>query len=73
MNRKDFKIDTWFERDRSYVGLTNKDDVILEFWDNDVVELIEDGFIDPKNYLVSMLEYANYLGVIKGARICKEI
>ena len=44
---------------------------LLEFWDNDVTELIEAGFINPKNYLQSMIDYARYLGLID--RISREI
>ena len=68
---KKYEINTWFERDRSFVELTKNGKSILEFWDNDVTELIEAGFINPKNYLRSMIDYARYLGLID--RISREI
>jgi hypothetical protein len=40
------KINTWFERDRMYVGLFSTKDVLLvEWWDGAVAEAVEDGFL----------------------------
>lgn len=57
---------TWFERDRAYVELVNKNTnrAILEWWDDEVREAVEDGFLDPRDYHRSAFEYAKYLGVI---------
>lgn len=55
---------TWFERDRAHVRLTDKETEqkdILEYWDDDVRELVEAGFLDPKNWHKSMVDYYNYL------------
>lgn len=64
---EDTYLDTWFERDRAYVGLHNKknDKVIIEWWDEDVAQAIEDGFLDPKDLHYSAYEYAKYLGLIR--------
>ena len=62
-------IETWFERDRRYVGLSNKameskdqtkrNTVIIEWWDEDITQLVEDGFLDSKRWHESAVEYAN--------------
>lgn len=59
-------VETWLERDRAHVELQDANDrTILEFWDEDVQELIEDGFIKPSDWAGSMVEYAMHLGVIR--------
>lgn len=68
-----YAIETWFERDRAYVGLYYADDsgradtngpAIIEWWDEEVSEAIEDGFLDPRDYIGSAFETANNLGII---------
>jgi hypothetical protein len=61
------KIETWFERDRAYVALVDKKtgEYIVEWWDEDVHSLVEDGFLDPRDWHGSAYEYANYLGIIR--------
>lgn len=63
----EYAIETWFERDRAYVGLYPADsdgqpdtnqEAIVEFWDDDLADMIDFGCIDPDNYLHSMIEYA---------------
>jgi hypothetical protein len=58
---------TWFERDRAHVELRNAStgETIIEFWDEEVAELVEDGFLEPKNWHRSAREYAEYLGLLK--------
>lgn len=52
-------INTWFERDRSYVGLEDlKGNTIVEFWDDEVADMIESGYLNPKNLHKSCYEYA---------------
>ena len=60
------KIDTWFERDRAYVGLNNAetDETIIEWWDEDVAQAVEDGFLDPSDWHGSALDYAKHLGIL---------
>jgi hypothetical protein len=54
---------TWFERDRANVTIENKEDnqTLAEFWDETVSELVEDGFLDSRNFHKSAVEYLNYL------------
>ena len=68
-----YSIETWFERDRAMVrliehgndGLVDYDKEVFCFWDNNVNELVEDGFLNPKDWLQSAFEYAQYIGLIK--------
>lgn len=65
-NSKQYKVNTHFERDRAYVSvedLNGKE--IITWWDDDVRELIDDGFLNPKNFEKSAIEYARYLGLIE--------
>jgi len=73
----------WFERDRKHLELldTSSDETILEFWDSEVNEIIEDGFITPpklymnindgKNWHDEMMDYADYLGLL-GSYACPD-
>lgn len=70
-----YSVQTWFERDRAHVALyygTNQDandDLIVEWWDGAVAEAVEDGFLDPRDYLSSAIEYAESVGFTpKGKR-----
>jgi hypothetical protein len=39
-------LQTWFERDRAHVCLTDLDgNTIIEWWDAEVYEAVEDGFL----------------------------
>lgn len=64
----DFKIETWFERDRAHVALINTktDETVIEWRDDEVAEAVEDGFLNPKNWKKSALEYAKSLNLIWG-------
>lgn len=60
-----YQLETWFERDRAHVELKDANDqTILEWWDENVSEAIEDGFLDPRNFLGSATEYARELGLL---------
>ena len=64
----DTSIETWFERDRAHVELRYKageERTILGFWDEQVSELVEDGFLNPRDWHGSMFEYAAHLGIIE--------
>lgn len=58
-------LDTWFERDRAHVSLTEKTTGagVLDVWDEEVAALVEDGFLDPRAWHRSAVEYANHLGL----------
>lgn len=64
----DTSVDTWFERDRQHVELKNdkNDKTIIEWWDEDVSQAVEDGFLDPRDYHASAYNYAVDLGLITG-------
>jgi hypothetical protein len=70
-------VETWFERDRKYVGLYPVNDeggpdtnqkAIVEWWDESVDEAIEDGFLDPRDWHRSALDYAKKNGIIKESK-----
>ncbi|HEX5423265.1 MAG TPA: hypothetical protein VFW94_06930 [Candidatus Acidoferrales bacterium] len=62
------KLETWFERDRSYVSLqTLNDEPIIEWWDEAVSEAIEDGFLNPRSLHESAFDYAAHLRLVGGA------
>lgn len=60
------KVETWFERDRAMVSVMNEDtdDILLEWWDEEVRELVEAGFLSPDDWERSAIEYAIHLGVL---------
>lgn len=63
--KKPYHLETWFERDRQHVELLDANDkTILEWWDEEVSEAIEDGFLDPRNLLGSATEYAESIGAL---------
>ena len=63
--KKPYHVETQFERDRASVILyDSKDNEIMEWWDEEVNQAIEDGFLEPRDYLNSAIDYAKYLGVI---------
>lgn len=61
-------IETWFERDRAHVELRNAStgETIIEWWDEEVAEMVEDGFLDPRDWHRSAREYAVYIGALEG-------
>ena len=66
-DRRAFKLLTWFERDRAHVQLVDaatEQRSIMEWWDDDVTQALEDGFLDRRDLLGSALEYAESVGLI---------
>lgn len=61
-----YEIHTWFERDRAHVELRDKatQETVIEWWDEDVQETVEMGFLNPNDWLGSAIDYARHLGVI---------
>jgi hypothetical protein len=59
----DTELHTWFERDRAHVELRVKDsdDTIVEWWDEEVAEAIEDGFISDKAFCLGRLTWPDRL------------
>lgn len=62
----DTEIETWFERDRGMVMLLNKEteEEIVEWWDEDLQQAIEDGFLDPKDFHKSAYVYAKEMRLV---------
>ena len=63
---EDLELHTWFERDRALVELRDKktDETVFEVWDDDCRGLIEDGFLDPRDFKQSAFDYAQSLELI---------
>ena len=53
-----YELHTWFERDRQHIELRDieTDDTLIDVW------LVEDGFIDPRDWKQSLYDYAVYIG-----------
>lgn len=62
-----YEIHTWFERDRAHVELRDKatQETVIEWWDEDVQDTVEMGFLNPNDWLGSAIDYARHLGVIQ--------
>ena len=62
----DTELLTWFERDRAHVELRNKldDSTLVEWWDEDLSEAVEDGSLNPRDYHSSPYEYADVCGLL---------
>ena len=67
---EDTELKTWFERDRAHVDLQDRETgrTLIEFWDEDVEQLLEDGFLDRRNLHDSLYKYAVHLGAIKAPK-----
>ena len=64
-----FKVNIWQERDRmSVVVYDSKDNVVVEWWDNEVLEMCEDGFFicsrGAEKFKQSVLDYCNVARLI---------
>jgi hypothetical protein len=57
------EIDTWFERDRAFVGVVDTEGHYLaEWWDDDVQQMFEDGFFKSgRAFERSVVQYLDYL------------
>jgi hypothetical protein len=60
------ELHTWFERDRAHVELRDQrtEQTIVEWWDADVSQALEDGFLDARNYHSSAYEYAKSVNIL---------
>ena len=64
-----FMVHTWFERNRACVEVRDDEDrTLAEWWDEDVAQLAEDGFLvmgkGHDTLAKSAVEYAVHLGLI---------
>ena len=64
MDINDTRFKSWFGRDRAHVSLECDAGMILEIWDDEVFNLVEDGFLSPAKWHQSMYDYAVYIGAI---------
>lgn len=49
-------LHTWFERDRAHIELRDEnDDTIIEWWDEEVEEMFEDGFFSRHAFALGTL------------------
>jgi hypothetical protein len=55
----EYEVSTWFERDRQHVEVRNTltDATVMEWWDEDVTEAVEDGFLDASDWEGSAIAY----------------
>jgi hypothetical protein len=53
------EIYTWFERDRAHIELRDKEsqETLIEWWDNDAVSAVDDGFLSPGDFHQSAFDY----------------
>lgn len=61
----DVEVKTWFERDRSHIDLvdTRSDKTIVEWWDAEAQQMLEDGFFEAGPGLErSVVKYAQEMG-----------
>ncbi len=73
----DVEVLTWFERDRQHVEIRHKrtENTIMEWWDDEVTEMCEDGFFvcvwplragaNERRFKQSVLDYAVEMGALK--------
>ncbi|MBX6334672.1 hypothetical protein IRY61_05040 [Candidatus Saccharibacteria bacterium] len=63
---KTVELHTWFERNRAHVELRDAttNETIIEWWDEEVFEAIEDGFLDPRDLESSAVAYAEAIGIL---------
>lgn len=63
------KLSSWFERNRSFIGLeTTTGETIADWWDEDVHAMFESGYFVPnkgqQRLHQSVVEYANEMGLV---------
>lgn len=75
MNIQDTELHTWFERDRAHVELRHiaSQDTLFEAWDGEVAELVEDGFLNPRDWHGSAYEHAQACGLLDDGDSCATI
>jgi len=56
---EDTELHTWDERDRAWIELRDKktDETLIEWWDEEVGEVFEDGELDARNLHESVYDY----------------
>lgn len=77
LTRDDVTVETWQERDRLGIWITEKrtDKVIARWWDDEAREMFTDGFFKPgvpqrstekpsRAFIESVLDYAEHIGIL---------
>jgi hypothetical protein len=66
-NVQRYSVSTWFERDRAHVMVTDNETntCVVDWWDDAVREMIEDGFFEPKEWEGSVLKYCHMHNILK--------
>ena len=56
---EDTELHTWNERDRALIELRDKkrDETLVEWWDEEVGEALEGGWLNPRNLHESVYDY----------------
>ena len=63
-------VHTWFERDRQNIWVEDaKGRKVATWWDEEVSEMVMDGFFDPRNLGESVIGYLVETGVIKAEQV----
>lgn len=58
-------VHTWFERDRQNIWVEDeKGRNVAEWWDEDVSDMVEQGFFNSRDLEGSVMEYLASVGVI---------
>lgn len=66
--RADVTVDSWEERDRFGIFVTDDRDgsTVAEWWDDDARQMFEDGFFEPGSWLAdSVLRYCEDVGILR--------
>jgi len=60
------EVQVWEERDRLHIEIRNRrtGKTIMEWWDDDARQMFEDGFFDSRRLKRSVIEYAQYVGLL---------
>lgn len=63
----DTRLEVWEERDRLHIALERSKDgkTLIEWWDDDARQAIEDGFLVPRRLHESAYAYGLEMGVFK--------
>lgn len=64
---EDVSVDTWFERDRKMVMVKKDDDEVVTWWDEEVDELVDAGYLNLRDIEGSAIEYAREIGLLESA------
>jgi hypothetical protein len=64
---EDTGLSVWEERDRAHVRLyeLRSDRTLAEWWDDEVWQAVDDGFLERRNLHRSAYEYARHVGAIR--------